>query len=368
MIDIFLKNLSNSDIQWLKQNGQIQNIKSGEALIEKGRSPDFFYLIVSGELRATINQNQGGRLGMAFAALEDESSLEQEITRFSPGDVLGKLPVVELTPAIVSVRASENTSLLAVPYEILQEQIKEDVSFASRFYRGIAVLLSERFERIIQYFLRHQKGQISPIQNVPLIFGELSDSDLDWMLGIGRLEEINADEILIYTNEQIENLYIILQGTIAVFVKEAQTNRLASVFALLENDGATDASIEREIIRLYRGEILGEVIALDNPMSTFTLRALEKSILLKIPERQLLVKLQQDVGIASRFYRVIAMLLSERLQGLISRLGYGRSHYQTGQSLKLGTEYEDEINIDVMDNLTLGGARFEWMLKRLKVS
>lgn len=368
MIDIFLKNLSNSDIQWLKQNGQIQNIQSGEALIEQARSPDSFYLIVSGELRATINQNQGSRLGQVFAALEDEPSLEQEITRFSPGEVLGKLPAVELTPALMSVRAAENTSLLTVPYEVIQEQIKEDFGFASRFYRGIAVLLSDRFERIIQYFLRYQKRQISPIQDVPLIFGELSDSDLDWMLGIGRLEEITADEVLIHTNEQIENLYIILQGTIAVFVKEAQTNRLASLFAVLESDGATDASIEREIIRLYRGEILAEAIALDNPMSTFTLRALEKSTLLRIPARQLLVKLQQDVGMASRFYHVVAMLLSARLQGLISRLGYGRSRYETGQSLKLGAEYEDEINLDVMDNLTLGGARFEWMLKRLQVS
>lgn len=368
MIDIFLKQLSNSDIQWLKQNGNLQNIQSGNTLIEQGRSPDFFYLIVSGELTASINQNQGGRLGRAFAALEDEPSLEQEIARFSSGEVLGKMPAVELTPAVVSIKASENTSLLAIPYDILQEQIEADFGFASRFYRGIAVLLAERFGRITQYFLRHQKGQISPIQDVPLIFGELSDSDVDWMLGIGRLEEISANEVLVHAGEQLENLYIILQGTIAVFVKEAQTNRLVSLFAVLESDTNSDESLEREILRLYRGEILGEAIALDNPMSTFTLKALEKSIFLRIPERQLLVKLQQDVGIASRFYRVVSMLLSGRLQGLISRLGYGRSSYQIGQSLELGAEYEDEIDLDVMDNLTLGGARFEWMLKRLKVS
>jgi bacteriocin-type transport-associated protein len=371
MIDTFLKQLSNSDIQWLKQNGHTQKIHAGEILINQVRSPDFFYLLISGELVASINQNQGGILGRAFAALEEENDLQQEISRFTPGEVLGKMPVVELTPAM-TVKAAEDADLLAVPYEALRERIEEDFGFASRFYRAIAILLSERFERLVQYFLRPQMGQVAPLQDVPLIFGELNDSDVDWMLGVGRLEEISAQEVLIRTGEQIENLYVILQGTLAVFVQEQTTNRnrLASLFAALETDvdnTEKDDSLEREIIRLYRGEIIGEAITLDNPMSTCTLRALEDSILLKIPQRQLLVKLQQDIGTASRFYRVAAMLLSGRLQGLISRLGYGRSRYQIGQSLSLEADYEDEIDLDTMDNLTLGGARFDWMLKRLRV-
>jgi bacteriocin-type transport-associated protein len=368
MIDIFLKQLSNSDIQWLKQNGNQETILSGDVLIEQTRSPDFFYLLISGELTASISQNQGGRLGNIFAALEDDQDLEQEIARFSPGEVIGKMPVVELTPAAMTVRAAENSSLLAVPYDLLQEQIEADWGFASRFYRGIAIVLSDRFGRLIQHFLNHQKGQIPPLQDVPLIFGELSDSDVDWMLGVGRLETISAEKVLIHNGEQIENLYIILQGGIAVFVKEQQSNRLLSLFGALEDNESTDESLEREIMRLYQGEILQEAITLDNPTSTYTLKALENSILLRISAQQLLVKLQQDIGTAARFYRVVAMLLSGRWQGLISRLGYGRSRYQIGQSLEVDAKYEDEIDLDVMDNLTLGGARFDWMLKRLKVS
>lgn len=367
MSDIFLKQLSNSDIQWLKHNGQPQKIQQGHVLIEQTRLPNFFYLLISGELTATISQNQGGRMGRAFAALEEEQDLEQEIARFTPGEVLGKMPVVELTPAAMTIRAAENSALLAVPYDALKEQIEEDFGFAARFYRAIAILLSERFGRLIEYVLRPKRGQIPPLQDVPLIFGELSDSDVDWMLGVGRLEEVAAEEILIRTGEQIENLYVILQGTLAVFVKEQKPNRLASLFAALESDEESDESLATEIVRLYRGEMVGEAVTLDNPTSTYTLRALEKSVLLKIPQRQLLLKLQQDVGTASRFYRVVAMLLSGRLQGLISRLGYGRSRYQIGESLELGADYEDEIDLDTMDNLTLGGARFDWMLKRLKV-
>ncbi|MFM7364836.1 MAG: cyclic nucleotide-binding domain-containing protein [Cuspidothrix sp.] len=368
MIDNFLKQLSNSDIQWLKQNGNQENISSGDVLIEQMRSLDYFYLIISGELTASISQNQGGRLGNIFAALEEDQDLEQEIARFSPGEVIGKMPVVELTPATMTVKATENSSVLAIPYELLQDQLQEDWGFASRFYRGIAVSLSDRFGRLIQHFLKHQKGQIAPLQDTPIIFGELSDSDVDWMLGVGRLEQISAETVLIRNGEQIENIYIILQGGIAVFVKEQQSNRLLSLFGALEDNDSTDQSLEREIMRLHQGEILQEAITLDNPVSTYTLKTLENSILLQISAPQLLVKLQQDIGTAARFYRVVAMLLSGRWQGLISRLGYGRNPYQMGQTLDISTKYEDEIDLDVMDNLTLGGARFDWMLKRLKVS
>jgi bacteriocin-type transport-associated protein len=366
-MDIFLNQLSNNDIQWLKQNGRSQRIEQGQILIEQARPPNFFYLLISGELAGTISQNQGGRLGRVFAALEDDGDLEQEIARFSPGEVLGKMPAVELNAAAMTIKATANSTVLAVPYAALQAQITEDVGFAARFYRAVAMLLLERFSRLVQYLLRPKMAQSPPLQDVPLIFGELSDSDVDWMLGVGRLVEITANRVLIRTGEQIEDLYIVLKGTLAILIKEEKSNRLFNIFAALESDAETDISVGREIVHIYRGEIVGEAIALDSPVSTVTVRALENSILLKIPQGQLLLKLQQDVGAAARFYRVESMLLSSRLQGLISRLGYGRSSYQIGQSLEQSAEYEDEIDLDAMDNLTLGGARFDWMLKRLTV-
>jgi bacteriocin-type transport-associated protein len=366
-MDIFLNQLSNSDIQWLKQNGHSQQIERGNISIEQARSPNFFYLLIRGELAGSISQNQGGRLGQAFAALEDDLALEQEIVRFSPGDVLGKIPAVDLTAAVMTIRATENSTVLAVASEALSDKIAEDVGFAARFYRAIAMLLLERFSRLVRYFLRPKMGQVPPLQDAPLIFGELSDSDVDWMLGAGRLTELATDRVLIRAGAQIEDLYIVLKGTLAVFIKEEKSNRLLNIFTALESNTDTDTSLGREILHLDRGEIVGEAIALDNPISTVTVTALENSILLRIPQQQLLLKLQQDVGAAARFYRVESMLLSSRLQGLISRLGYGRSRYQPGESLELAANYEDELDFDLMDNLSLGGARFDWMLKRLTV-
>jgi bacteriocin-type transport-associated protein len=369
MIDIFLNQLSNSDIQWLKRHGRTQRVRRGETLIDRSRVPDYFYLLIGGETIGTIPQNQGGILGRAFAALEDDEELEQEIARFAPGEVLGKVPMVELTTAEMTVIAAEDSAVLAIAYRDLAARLSEDYGFAARFYRAIAMLLLDRFDRLVQYFLRPRMGNVRPLIDAPLVFGELSDGDVDWMLGVGRPIEISTDRVLIEAGEQIEYLYIILKGTLAVFAQEKKSNRLLDIFAKLEGNGDAPSQqlIGREIAHLCRGEIVGENITLDNYISNITVKALENSILLRIPQQQLTIKLQQDVGTAVRFYRVQSMLLSGRLQGLIARLGYGRNSYEIGQSLNSSSEYEDELSLDAIDNLTLGGARFDWMLRRLTV-
>ena len=78
---------------------------------------------------------------------------------------------------------------------------------------------------------------------------------------------------------------------------------------------------------------MGETPFIDGRLPSATVKAIEDSLVLTIPRQQLAAKLQQDIGFASRFYRVIATLLSNRLQGMYSQLGYGRRVYSKGQPL-----------------------------------
>ena len=370
MTEVLLEELSNSDIQWLKNTGKLQKISADNVLIEQQSRVDFLYIVMDGQFIATLSRHQeGGRLGRAFAALEDDRSLEQEIGQFSGGEILGEMAFLDVTPAANTMKAIEDSVVLAIPSQELLEKLQQDFGFASRFYRAITMLLLERFQNLVKLYLKRKLGQIAPLQDVPLFFGELSDSDVDWMLQKGHLEELEADTVLIKSGEQVENLYVLLQGLISVSVSEPKKNRLTSIFAALETEEEeTSAFLGREIAQISRGEILGEIAALESHRSYSTLKTLEDSSVLVIPRQQLLLKLQQDPAMASRFYRVVAKLLSGRLQGLISRLGFGKSSYQVGQRLSQDIEYEDEIDLDVMDNLSLGGARFDWMLRQLRVS
>ncbi|WP_208339025.1 cyclic nucleotide-binding domain-containing protein, partial [Aetokthonos hydrillicola] len=207
-----------------------------------------------------------------------------------------------------------------------------------------------------------------PLQDVPLLFGELSDSDVDWIIEHSQVKYITPETVLIRAGRPVENLYVLLQGSVSISFSEDTGSSLARVFTLLEDSDQSGSSPGYEIAETSTGEILGETALIDARLPTYTFKALEDTKVLAIQKQQLLIKLQQNPAMGSRLYRVIAMLLSGRLQGLINRLGYGRSSYQVGQRLSQDVKYEDEIDLNVMDNIFLGGARFDWMLKRLKVS
>lgn len=366
MTEVLLEQLNNQDLQWMKINGERRQVRAGESLIQQKEKIDRLYLIIEGEFAATISKNTESILGQAFAALEDDSDLKQEIARLGSGEIIGEMSFLDISPAANTFTATQDSTVLAISSQKLRSQLSQDLGFASRFYRAIALLLSDRFQRLVDVYLRRRLGQINPLQDVPILFGELKDSDVDWMLHHGYLQEFAPGEIIARVGRPIENLYIILQGSISLAVSERKKNQLSRIFAVIEEGEPEELS--REIAKLTRGEIVGEVAAFDSYLSKVTLTVLEHSLLLAIPRPKLLIQLQQDLGMAARFYRVVAIILSGRIQGMINRLGFGKGSYQFGHALSSDREYEDEIDFSVLDNITLGGARFDWMLRHLQVS
>ncbi|MOA69292.1 hypothetical protein D3C78_1973980 [compost metagenome] len=57
----------------------------------------------------------------------------------------------------------------------------------------------------------------------------------------------------------------------------------------------------------------------------------------------------------------MTVFMSDRLRSTVSRLGYGE-----GGPMDQDTEYEDELDMGVLDKAALAGARFDWLLKRMK--
>ena len=154
MTEVLLEKLSNSDIQWLRKAGHQQEFRADSVLIEQNSRVDFLYIIIDGELAATVSRNEGSRLGRAFAALEEDQDLEQEIARFSSGEVLGEMSFLDVNPSANTVKAIENSVVLAVPRDELLEKLNQDLGFASRFYRVIAILLLERFQGLIKLYFK----------------------------------------------------------------------------------------------------------------------------------------------------------------------------------------------------------------------
>ncbi len=179
------------------------------------------------------------------------------------------------------------------------------------------------------------------MKKVFFLLGELDDDDIDWMISTGCRQEIVAGTVLIQEGEPIDTLHILLEGTLAV-----------SVAAL---EGKT-------IARLTSGAVVGEMSFADARPPSATVQAVENSLVLSIPRHQLVEKLKKDEGFASRFYRAIAIFLSTRLRGTVRYLGYAKGQLLNEDS---GT---DDLSPEMLDNMPLAKARFDWLLRRLRSS
>lgn len=177
------------------------------------------------------------------------------------------------------------------------------------------------------------------MRKVLYILGELSDLDVDWMTRHGRKEQIIRGAVLIHEGKPVDALYIVLDGNFRVSIT-----------------GRSD----RELARLGAGEIVGEMSFVDARPPAATVTALEPSVVLAIPRRQLEIKIQEDAGFAARFYRALAVFLSDRLRSTVRRLGYGEAEPTPEER-----EAEGELDTNVLDSVHMAGARFDRMLKRL---
>lgn len=178
------------------------------------------------------------------------------------------------------------------------------------------------------------------MRKVLYILSELADADLDWMVENGARETHPQGSVLIREGMSIGVLYILIDGHLSV-----------SLAALAG----------KEVAILRSGEVLGELSFLDSRPPSATVTAVDRVTVLSLPRALLTAKLQQDAAFAARFYRALGIFLASRLRKTQQRLGYG-----TGRILDDEVSHEDELDPDVLDNVALAGARFDWMLKRLR--
>ncbi len=362
MTEVLLKELTNSDIDWMIAIGHQREIAAGGVLIQEGKTADCLHILLDGILTVNISQPENNPLTRAFAALEGGEILGREVGRLSRGEVVGEIPFVSSRSIATNIQAVEKSLVMSIPQQELAAKLQQDVGFGARFYRAIAILLADRIESTIHQLGRSKFTPSQPVKDVLFILGALHDSDIDWLMATGTPQKIPAHTTLIHERGPVDALYLVLDGTLSLSISLDDRNPLARAFAAIEGNEI----LGREVARLSKGEIIGETPFIDSRLPFATVKAIQETMVLSIPRQQLAAKLQQDVGFGSRFYRVIAILLYQRLQGMLSQLGYGRLVYSQGLPLAENLEYEDELNDSVLDGVALAGKRFDWMLGRLR--
>lgn len=175
------------------------------------------------------------------------------------------------------------------------------------------------------------------MRKVLYILGQLSDDDIEWMINVGAPRHLPVGAVLIREGQPVDAIYILLEGALSI---------------------TAEALPGKEITRLGAGEIIGEISFVDSRPPSATVTATEEAKVLMVDRAQLHARLEQDARFAARFYRAVAVFLAARVRNTVSRLGYN-----TPQALNEEMESANEIDLALLDNLHLAGARFDRILK-----
>ncbi|MEL6460867.1 MAG: cyclic nucleotide-binding domain-containing protein [Cyanobacteria bacterium J06621_15] len=368
MTEVLLKELSNKDIEWMLKAGCQADVDAGTVLMSQGKPLNALHVVLEGSLSVSLNRDNGNPLGRAFAALEGDVP-GREVSQLSAGELVGEVPFMESYLPSTTVTATTNSTVLTIPSARLIQKLQSDQSFAAHLYRASAILLANRLQQMM-----HSLGHSTIVLTRPqlrealTIFAQMHDSDIDWLISAGRVEQVTKNSVLIRSGRPMEAMYILLDGAIALNAGGSEDNLLVKAFTNLESglENNQNQVIEQELGRLSRGDIVGEslFIEVETPLS-MNIKALRNSILLSIPKWRLTAKLLHDVGFASRFYRVLVNILAEKQRDIVQRLGYGRLTYSSGESLQ--QSFANELDNDFLSDISLAGARFDWMLKKIGI-
>ena len=137
---VILGELSDRDIDWMISNGSKEKITTDTILINEGQPIDALYIVIEGKLKAYI------------AALGDK-----EIGIVSSGEVLGEMSFVDGHLPSATVKAIEDSLILSISKQKLNDKLEKDVLFSLRFYRAITKFLSTRLRGTVSRFSDEQE-------------------------------------------------------------------------------------------------------------------------------------------------------------------------------------------------------------------
>jgi CRP-like cAMP-binding protein len=173
------------------------------------------------------------------------------------------------------------------------------------------------------------------MKQVLLLFGELNDQDIDWVMAHGIKQELPEGALLVEEGQPVGALYVILNGLFNVTV------------------AARPGAVIR---RMAGGEVVGEISFVESVNASATVKALVKSDVLALPRPLVAGRLREDAGFAARFYRALGVVLAYRLRTL------NRWQGETGTR---ADDTHSQLDEEVLGNIHLAGKRFRWMANQL---
>jgi bacteriocin-type transport-associated protein len=329
------KVLQDQDFDWFNLVAQQVTYPTGAILIESGKPVTYIYICLSGNL-AVMGSQQDGK--------------QQQLTTLSNGELVGEAYLLDNQVATTTITATEPSEVLVFSKQKLIDCIEQDADFAARFYHLLAINLSERMRKLTRLMATQNIKEGEPLRKVLVVFATLNDSDIAWMVANGSATKAALGTTLIQQEQAVPAVYLLLEGMLGIYVN-------------IDNNGSVQ---EKEVAKRVRGEILGEMSFVDGGVASASVKALENAWVLALPQAALAAKFKEDRAFASRFYRSLVLILSNRYLDLLSRAGATHLSEEQHELLSEDIEVEDELDFDLLEGTAIAGKRFDWMIQQVR--
>lgn len=204
----------------------LRRFPEGGRIIEQGTKGDAFYVICAGRVR--IVRQAGAE--------------RRELAVLGEGAFFGEMALLSGAPRSASVvSASEETQVLEISVPVL--------AGLSRRYPQVA--------RALRRFCRQRL--LSDVVNTAALFQSFGRKDRRELVERFRAREVRRGDTLIREGQQVDGLYVVLSGEVAV------------------------SKGEQPLARLREGELFGEMSLLQKTPATATVTAARNTSLLRLP-------------------------------------------------------------------------------------
>lgn len=126
-----------------------------------------------------------------------------------------------------------------------------------------------------------------------LFFNELTETDTQWIFSKSKEKEFVTKEIMFNKDVKQHDIIFIIQGLIGSYTGE---------------------NIKQHPRLIGPGEILNEMLLLEDDPTITYVEAIERTTTLMLDRQVLLEKINEDLGFGTRFYRATAKVATSRLQ------------------------------------------------------
>lgn len=315
---------------WLSTHSISEQSPLGAILIAEGTPHRQLFILEAGGAFVEVSHRDGSALRLA---------------ELKAGAMFGEMDFLEERPPVASVLAGPECRILRISQRSLELAMATNANLASDLYQLMARKLALQLQSQNALIHRWPGVSIEPLRKALVVFAYLAEADVSWLARHGRPLHLDADTVLIREGEPVPDLLILLAG---------------SALVSMQIDGhQTIVGSSR------RGEILGEMSLLgDANLATASVYADGPIDVLRLSKNLLTEQLEANPGMAARFYRAMAVLLSQRNRDQLQSHGLA---VQSQNAEDNNSDDEDAIDFTQMSGITTAGLRFDWLCRNVNL-